>query len=106
MRTGAYIDSSKSTTGYVSFFNGGPISWNSRLQPTVAKFSTEAEYIGLSSACGEIIWCRQLFHDLNYAISKPTVIYEDNAGAIDLSYNPVHHKRTKLINVRYHAIRE
>jgi len=47
---GGDIDSSKSTTGYISFFNGGPISWNSRLQSTVAKSSTEAEYIGLSSA--------------------------------------------------------
>ena len=78
----------------------------SRFQSTVAKSSTEAEYIGLSAACDDLMWCRQLFLDLSYAISGPTIIFEDNQGAIDLSYNPVHHKRTKHINVRYHSIRE
>ena len=100
------IDTCRSTTGYLTIFNGGPISWNSRLQPTVAKSSTEAEYIGLSSACDEVIWLRQLLQDLDYILTIPTTIYEDNQGAIDLSYNPVHHKRTKHIDVRYHAIRE
>ena len=99
-------DSCKSTTGFITFFNRAPISWNSRLQPTVAKSSTEAEYIGLSSVCDEIIWLRQLFLDLDHPLTTPTIIYEDNQGAIDLSYNPVHHKRTKHINVRFHSIRE
>ena len=64
------------------------------------------EYIESSSACDEITWCLQSFHDLNYVLSETTVAYEDNAGAIDLSYNPDHHKRTKHINIRYHAIPE
>ena len=99
-------DSMKSTTGFLSMYAGGCLSWNSRLQPTVAKSSTEAEYIGLSSACDEAVWLRQLFCDLGHSFQQPTTIYEDNQGAIDLSYNPVHHKRTKHINVRYHSIRE
>jgi hypothetical protein len=32
-------------------------------------------------------------------------IYEDNQGTIDLTNNPVHHKRTKHIDVKYHYIR-
>lgn len=36
--------SRRSTTGYLFTFAGGPISWRSRLQQTVALSSTEAEY--------------------------------------------------------------
>lgn len=34
----------RSTTGFIFRLAGGPISWKSRLQPTVALSSTEAEY--------------------------------------------------------------
>jgi hypothetical protein len=31
-------------------------------------------------------------------------VYEDNQGAIDLVHNPVHHLRTKHVDVKYHYI--
>ena len=34
------------------------------------------------------------------------IILEDNQGCIALSENPIHHKRTKHIDVRYHYTRE
>ena len=34
------------------------------------------------------------------------MIFEDNQGCIALSANPVFHKRTKHIDIRYHFIRE
>ena len=33
-------------------------------------------------------------------------MYEDNQGCIALAKKPVHHKRTKHIDVRHHFIRE
>ena len=36
----------------------------------------------------------------------PTLIYEDNQGAIQLSRNPKFHNRTKHIDVCYHFVRE
>ena len=33
-------------------------------------------------------------------------IYEDNQGLIALVKNPEYHKRTKLIDIRYHFVRE
>ena len=36
----------------------------------------------------------------------PTVLMEDNQGAICIAKNPVSHARTKRIDVRYHYIRE
>ena len=39
------INTRRSTTGYLFMMAGGAISWKSRLQPTVALSSSEAEYM-------------------------------------------------------------
>ena len=36
----------------------------------------------------------------------PTLIFEDNQGAISMAKNPVFHKRTKHVQIRYHFVRE
>ena len=38
-------DSRKSTSGFVTTFAGGAVSWKSKLQKCVALSTTEAEYI-------------------------------------------------------------
>lgn len=44
--------------------NGGPVSWCSKKQPTVALPSTEAEYIALTLAAKEATWLRFLLTEL------------------------------------------
>ena len=41
-----------------------------------------------------------------YQGDKPLTIRCDNQGAIHLSRNPVSHKRSKHIEIRYHFVRE
>jgi hypothetical protein len=36
----------------------------------------------------------------------PVTIFDDNQGAIALAQNPVHHQRSKHINIKYHFIRD
>ena len=100
------IDTRRSTSGYTFFIGNSLISWSSRKQITVAKSSTEAEYVALSGATQETIWLRRLLNDIHYATEHPTIIYEDNQGAIDLSRNPKHHNRVKHIDIAYHFARE
>jgi len=110
----AYVDSDwandpikrKSTTGYVTVYNGAPISWLSALQAIIALSSTAAEYVALTDCCREIHYLRELLEFLRRAEPEPTPIYEDNQGAIDLSKTSAHHKRSKHIDVRYHWIRQ
>jgi hypothetical protein len=52
------------------------------------------------------LYFRRLLTDLGFSQKRPTVIYEDNQGAIALAQNPVGHKRTKHIDIKYHFIRE
>ena len=100
------VDTRRSTTGYVFQFGNGTISWSSRKQPTVAKSSTEAEYVALSSATQEAIWLRRLMKDFGKQIDSPTTIYEDNQGAIELAKNAKYHSRTKHIDICHHFVRE
>ena len=87
---------------------GGPISWRSKTQETVALSSTQAEYQALCAACQETIHLRLLSSELDSSLnaSQPLIIYEDNKGAIAMSQNPINHEKTKHIFVKYHFIRE
>ena len=38
-------------------------------------------------------------------VNKPINLFVDNQGAIHLAKNPIHHQRTKHIDVKYHFIR-
>ena len=96
----------RSTSGYVFQLGKSTISWCSKRQQTVAKSSTEAEYVALAMATQEVVWLRRLLSDLRIDISAPTELREDNQGAIDLSRNPKHHGRTKHIDVSFHFTRE
>src|SRR6202522_2415405 len=46
----------KSISGYVFIMSAGPISWQSKKQPTIALSSMEAEYMAESLATRQIIW--------------------------------------------------
>ena len=52
------MDTRRSTTGFVYLVSGGCVSWASRLQPTVALSSTEAEYMAACAAVQEAIHLR------------------------------------------------
>jgi hypothetical protein len=86
--------------------SGGPISWKSKRQQSVALSSSEAEYMALCAAAQEAIALRAISSDLNLDCKNPIIIHEDNTGAIAMSKNPVHYEKTKHIHIRYHFIRD
>lgn len=104
----AYANSAKSrsTTGFIFMINGTPITWTSRKQSITAQSTTEAEYMAVSEAAKQAIWIRHFLYTIGRGLTGPTIIYEDNQGAIHLAGNPVDHPKTKHIAVRYHAIRD
>ena len=59
-----------------------------------------------SQSAKEAIWLRQLMADVGCVQKRATMIMCDNQGCIALAKNPMHHSRTKLIDVQHHSIRE
>ena len=52
-------DTRRSTTAYVFMLGGAAVSWASKLQPTVALSSAEAEYMALSAGVQEAIHAQE-----------------------------------------------
>ena len=118
----------RSTGGYCFTLAGAAITWQSKRQPTVAKSSTESEYVSLSIGASEAAWLRRLIREIpsppltshssislaltspqiraDLHTSSPIVVHCDNQSAIKLAKNPVFHARTKHIEVAHHFVRE
>lgn len=103
---GSSIHDRRSCTGYVFLLSGGAIVWDSRKQRTVALSTTEAEYMAMADAAKEIVHLRRFLLELETSEAKSIKLYVDNMSAQKLAVNPVHHSRTKHIDVRHHFIRE
>ena len=54
----------------------------------------------------EGLWLRFLLQDLGYSPNKPIQLYCDNKSARDMAHNPVHHDRTKHVEVDRFFIKE
>eukprot|EP00253_Pinus_taeda_P026032 PITA_26032 len=66
----------------------------------------EAEYMAASLASCEAIWLRKMLFGLFGQALRPSVIYCDNQSCIKLTENPVFHKKSKHIEIKYHFIRD
>lgn len=100
------LESRRSTTGYVLQWGSSTLTWNSQKQSIIALSTTDAEYMAACQTVKEIMWLKRLIKELNNSEPARTTLFVDNQSALDLIKNPVHHKRTKHIDIRFHYIRE
>ena len=105
---GGDIATRRSTTGFICTYRGAAISWNSRLQRTVALSSCEAEFMALKEAIKEQLFIASITQELQPLIGAiaNNIIYTDSLSAIDLAKNPLHHHRTKHVDIQYYFVRE
>jgi len=96
----------KSTSGLMFFLAGGPIAWQSVKQKVVALSSCEAEYIAAAGAACERVWLARLLAELIGGEVLAPKLKVDNKSAIALMKNPIHHNRSKHIDIKFHFIRE
>ena len=96
----------KSTSGMAQFLGPCLVLWGSRKQNCIALSTTEAEYIAAASACAsQLLLLKQQLGDFKIDLGA-LEIKCDNTSAINVSKNPVHHSRTKHIDVRHHFLRD
>ena len=96
----------RSVTGYVFTMAGGAIAYKSKLQPTVATSSTEAEFCAAVVAAKVAKYLRSVLKELGYAQSTPTPLYEDNQAAIAMINERRPTPRSRHIDIQYYAIQE
>ncbi|XP_057656848.1 uncharacterized protein LOC130894219 [Diorhabda carinulata] len=61
---GDHQDDRRSHTGFIFKLAGGPISWETHKQRTIALSSCEAEYMAASEACKEAVYLRRLISEV------------------------------------------
>ena len=102
---GSVIDR-RSTSGYCTFVGGNLVTWRSKKQSVVARSSAEAEFRAVAHGICELLWLNKLLEELKIIIDVPMKLYCDNKAAINIAHNPVHHDRTKHVEVDRHFIKE
>ncbi len=98
------VGTRKSTTGYMTFFGGGPISWRSQKQRCIAKSTMEAEFVALSDSGSDIMGLKQILQTLGFC-QGTTKIFEDNNACMQFSINEASDTFAKHIATRYHWIK-
>jgi len=96
----------KSRIGYVVLMCGSAIAWGSRLQPTIALSTMEAEYMALCVATQEVMFLKQLSTELSVVLKYPTSMMEDNKGCISFAKNTMTTNKSKHINMKMHIVRD
>ena len=84
--------------------SGGPISWMSKKQPSVAILSVESELIAECSTAQEAMWLLAFTDEIKMNLPRSIPILADSTGAIAAAKNHVFSKRTKHIDIKYHFI--
>ena len=54
----------------------------------------------------EGMWLRRLLKELRIVVEEPMKMFYDNQSAISIAKNPVHHDRTKHVEIDRHFIKE
>ncbi|KZV22301.1 Cysteine-rich RLK (receptor-like protein kinase) 8 [Dorcoceras hygrometricum] len=100
------ISDRRSTSGYCTMVWGNLVTWRSKKQSVVARSSAEAEYRAMAHGLCELIWIRRVLQELKMDVPHPMQLFCDNKSTISIAHNPVHHDRTKHVEVDRHFIKE
>ncbi|CAI0447948.1 unnamed protein product [Linum tenue] len=98
------ITSRRSTTGYCSYVWGNLVTWRSKKQSVVARSSAEAGYRALALGIQEAMWIQRVLKELNLPGQEKVQMYTDSQAALSIVKNPVHHDRTKHVEIDRHLI--
>ena len=82
------------------------MTWRSKKQLVVARSSAEAEFRSLAHGICEGMWLKRLLEELRVKTNGPINMKSDSQSAIAIAKNPVHHDRTKHVEIDKHFISE
>ena len=110
----------KSRSGYVIYFNNGPITWKSALQKkstsiineddntdicTIATSTSESELYAMYDATRTAKWFREFLRELGF-VQNVTLCHEDNKGCFDWITTPRMSSRMLHLPLEVYWLRE
>ena len=96
----------RSLTGVCLQLAGGCIAYKTKLQPTIAQSSTEAEFMGASDFGKILLYVRSVLWDLGVPQHAASVLYEDNDACTAMAMAQKPTPRTRHMDIKYQVICE
>ena len=82
------------------------MSWKSKKQSVVSRFSAKLEYRAMTQSVCKIMWLHQLLVEVSIKTSTSTKLWCDNQATPHIASNPVFHERTKHREIDCHFVCE
>ena len=99
--------SRRSRTGWLIWLNMCLIAFGSKLQPSIALSSAEAEYMALSHVIRILLWILNIIRGIpGQFVQLPIDVCGDNKPAICLANNHAASKFTRHIGIQHHFLRD
>eukprot|EP00804_Cyclotella_cryptica_P030736 CCRYP_009176-RA/>CCRYP_009176-RA protein AED:0.05 eAED:-0.06 QI:0/-1/0/1/-1/1/1/0/645 len=96
----------RSFSGIIVQLAGGTIAYKTKMQPTVALSSTEAEFMAACDTGKMILFIRSILWDLGIPQQAATILYEDNDACTAMANAQKPTTRTRHMDIRYFALAE
>ena len=103
---GVAIDNYDATAGYVIYFLGAAIITKSYKLKVKVQSSTEAEYIGMSTASRDVIHVRRIAEILQVPEAGSTPIAVDNQACISCTMDDGFTKKYRQVAIHHHIVKD
>jgi hypothetical protein len=118
---GSELPRRRSRTGYVLYLNGGPVAWSSKLQPSPALSTTEAEFYAMCDTAKEVRRLQMVLGELGFpqpprpyvkSVGEPgvkntgTIMFEDNVSSMGVGKQDGFSSKTRHIDLRLQFIQD
>jgi hypothetical protein len=94
----------RSMGGIVMMLAGAAVYYRTRLQPTIAQSSTEAEFTNMADAGKAALYLRWILEEMGIIMEQPTPILADNQGAVRLANAHQPTRRTRHVEMKHFII--
>ena len=103
-----YVDSCKSTFGYIFKLAYGDVFWRSAKQTLTPTSTMEAKFMSCFEASSHGVWLKSFISGLRIvdSISRPLKLYCDNSIMVFMDKNNKSGSRSNHIDIKYLAIKE
>ena len=94
----------RSMGGIIMMLAGAAVYYRTRLQPTIAQSSTEAEFTNMADAGKAALYLKWILEELGIIMLSATPIHADNQGAIRLANSQQPTRCTRHVEMKHFVI--